>query len=146
MSVRMVSGVLDPALQDLNRQSINETQEVLNILNSPPLLIEAVQQNFEPTPYEKNMRILYQEWYKMWHRQYFETGSWKRGNEGSGFDIIVASGRVRRLVKDMAREQYHENYLIDIENYWRAHSQEDAELYGALWEWVAQRPFVLGLE
>lgn len=82
----------------------------------------------------------------MWHRQYFETGNWKRGNEGDGFDIIVASGKVRRLVKDMARQQYHENYLVDIENYWRAHSQEDAEQYGALWEWVAQRPFVLGSE
>ena len=76
----------------------------------------------------------------MWHRQYFETGNWKRGNEGDGVDVIVASGKVRRLVEDMPRENYHKNYLDEIVRYWRAHAREDAMLYGALWEWVAQRP------
>lgn len=74
----------------------------------------------------------------MWHEQYLD---WKRGNEGDGIDVIVASGRARRLAKDMAREEFHDNYLNVIENYLKAHSQGDAELYGALWEWVAQKPF-----
>lgn len=78
----------------------------------------------------------------MWHKQHLETGTWKRGNKDNGIDIIVASGRVRTLVEDIARGKYHENYLNDIENYWGNHSQEDAKLYEALWEWVAQRSLV----
>ncbi len=82
----------------------------------------------------------------MWHKQYLETGNWKRGNEGDGVEVIVASGKVRRLVEDMDTQKYHKDYLNEIENYWRAHSQEDAKLYGALWQWVAQRPVGWDLE
>ena len=120
------------AVDDVTRNTIFQEPGNLGCRLLDPL-------NQEQIDYKKNLRVLYQEWHKMWHKQYFETGSWKRGNEGDGVAIIVASSKVRCLVEDMPRQTNRPNYLDEIEQYWRFHSAEHARLFGPLWEWVAQR-------
>ena len=89
--------------------------------------------------HERNLRILWQEWHKMWRKQHFETGSWKRGDERDGNMVIATAWQVRRRVYDMATARYHENYLAEIEGYWLENTSDDVELHGAPWEWVSQR-------